>query len=183
MKRILAFLAVFIIAAGCGKNEDKTPSRDTGTTAKVAAVSRVETRGEMVPNFSWTYTTGATDNFDSYKGAVTLVNFWATWCGPCKKELPDLVALSNELASKDIKIIGVSTDKGGNVAEKVQEFVGRYDIPYPIVISNDELEEAFGNVNALPTSFIVTRDGTIAETLIGLRSKEEFRERLTSYLQ
>ena len=112
-----------------------------------------------------------------------LINFWATWCGPCKRELPDLIALSKEYANRDVKVIGISADLGTNVVSDVKSFVQEQGIPYQILIANEEIKEAFGNVNMLPTSFITDKDGNILQTLIGARSKELFAQALNEHLK
>ena len=122
-------------------------------------------------------------NFDAYHGKVTLVNFWATWCGPCKTELPALVALNKEYADRGVRIIGVSADRGANIAADVQAFVRENGLPYQIVISNDDLEEAFGNIRALPTTFIVNDQGTIVKTIVGGRDKAFFAQAIEPLLK
>jgi thiol-disulfide isomerase/thioredoxin len=183
-KIVLSLLLLSLVGSGCVKKEPRAGTTETpasgGTVAEVMSVVK---RPERAPNFSWKDSTGKTVDFESYHGKVTFINFWATWCGPCKKELPDLVALSRELAGRDVKFIGVSTDRGPNIIEDVRSFVSEQGIPYPIVISNDDLEEAFGNPRAIPTSYLVDADGKIARTLVGLQSKQGLTEAITSLLK
>lgn len=133
-------------------------------------------RTGRAPNFSWKDRDGRVMDFDAFRGRVTLVNFWATWCVPCKRELPDLVALSKEFVSTDIRILGVSTDRGANVVQEVGSFIQEHGIPYQNVVSNEELEDAFGNIRMIPTSFLIDRDGRIAQTYVGPRSKDFFKQ-------
>lgn len=180
----LVVAALFLCSSGCSRNDAPKSASVSGLARHtVAEVIAVQARGDKVPNFSWKDSTGKTVDLDAYRGKVTLVNFWATWCGPCRRELPDLVALSRELAGRDVRIIGVSTDRGANVIEDVQTFVDAQGIPYQVVISNEDLEEAFGNIRALPTSFVINADGKIVQSFMGMRSKEFFAEALTAGLQ
>ena len=191
-KNVLSSILIcFLFAAlltglitGCGRKDSRSaaaqPSSSGGT---VADVITVVTRPDLAPNFSWKDSTGTVIDFEKYKGKVTFINFWATWCGPCKRELPDLVALSRELADRDVKFIGISTDRGPNIIDDVRSFVSENGIPYPIVISNEDLEDAFGNPRAIPTSYIVGSDGKIAQTLIGLQSKQALTQAITSLLK
>jgi thiol-disulfide isomerase/thioredoxin len=178
---ILSVLLLCLIAAGCGKKDDTADGAASVATAKnVAEVLSVEPREGRAPNFSWKDDSGKTVSFDSFKGSVTLVNFWATWCVPCKQEIPDLIAISNELASKNVKVIGISTDRGLSVTKDVNAFVTQKGIPYQILISTDDLESAFGNIRMIPASFIVDADGKIVKELVGLHSKEAFVAAITS---
>ena len=176
----LLILLSLLLASGCSKHEDQQsrPQSQNVATDNVAEVSRVEKRESKVPNFSWKDGAGNTVQFDAVRGKATLVNFWATWCGPCKRELPDLVALNADLADKGITVIGVSTDRGSNVVEDVRAFVKEHGIKYQVVVSSEELEEAFGNVRLLPTSFIIDTNGNIVQTFVGPRSKAFFTEAL-----
>ena len=181
---VFSFMLLSFLIAGCGRKDAHTggaqPSAGGGTVAEVSSVVK---RPDRAPNFSWKDSSGKIVDFDAYHGKVTFINFWATWCGPCKKELPDLVALSQELAARNVKFIGVSTDRGPNIIEDVRSFVNEHGIPYPIVISNEDLEDAFGNPRAIPTSYLVDADGRIAQTLIGLQSKQALTQTITSLLK
>ncbi|HEY6191745.1 MAG TPA: TlpA disulfide reductase family protein [Bacteroidota bacterium] len=181
---VFTFVLLFVLISGCARREARTAgTQPPATGGTVADVMNVVKRPEHAPNFSWKDSAGKTIDFDSFHGKVTFINFWATWCGPCKKELPDLVALSRELASRDVRFIGVSTDRGPNIIEDVRSFVTEQGIPYPIVISNDDLEEAFGSPRAIPTSFIVDADGKIAKTIVGLQSKKALTDAITAVLK
>jgi len=176
---------ILLMIAGCAKKVPRTEAPPSSTTggAIVAEVINVVKRSEKAPNFSWKDSTGKVIDFDSYRGKVTVVNFWATWCGPCKRELPDLVALSQEMADRNVKFIGVSTDRGPNIIEDVRTFVIEHGIPYPNIVSNDDLEDAFGNPRAIPTTYLIDADGKIAQTLVGMRSKESFAQAIASLLK
>jgi thiol-disulfide isomerase/thioredoxin len=180
----LWFCLLGLVAAGCGKKEIRTGGAGLSSPGGVVAeVIGVVKRPDKAPNFSWKDNEGRIVEFDAYRGKVTLINFWATWCGPCKRELPDLISLSRELANRNIRFIGVSTDRGPNIIEDVRSFANEQGIPYPIVISNDDLEEAFGNPRAIPTSFLIDADGKIVHTLVGLRTKESLSQEITSLLK
>lgn len=188
--RSISFITLIVVAGllwGCAKTETPkvSPSSSGGISGagKVTELFAVEKRPPKVPNFSWKDSTGATISFDHFRGSVTLINFWATWCGPCKKELPDLVALSNELAAKKVKILGVSVDRAPNVVDLVTEYVSEHGISYQNVISNDDMEEAFGNPRAIPTSYLIDADGNIAQTIVGMRTKEFYQQAITALLK
>ena len=99
-----------------------------------------------------------------WHGKVTLVNFWATWCAPCRAEIPDLIALQDKYRDK-LQIIGISEDEEG--PELVKKFAEKYRINYPVVMATPELLKAFSGVYALPTSFIIDRDVRIVQKHVG----------------
>ena len=174
---LIPALLLITLLAGCAR--EKLPSDLPPNVAEVISVTR---RADRVPDFSWKGTDEQIVNFDGFRGSVTLVNFWATWCGPCKKELPDLVALSRQYADRDFHVIGVATDRTSNAASLVAEFVGKYAIPYQVVLSTQELENAFGNVRSMPTSFLIDKDGRIVKTLIGMTPKTVFEKAIEPLL-
>jgi thiol-disulfide isomerase/thioredoxin len=118
-----------------------------------------------VPSFSVRDLDGRPITADSLKGKVTIVNFWATWCPPCRAEMPDLVKLQERYRDQ-LQIIGISQDEAP--AASVKEFAISHDLNYPIVMTTPELEKIFSGVSAIPTSFIVDRDGKIVQKHVGM---------------
>jgi peroxiredoxin len=180
--RLLLVIAA-VAFASCAKKEASPPQNQVSGTSLVSELTSVSVRPDRAPNFSWKDQSGTTIDFDTYRGKATLVNFWATWCVPCKRELPDLVALSKELSGKNVKILGISTDRGSGVVEEVSTFVREQGIPYQNVIANEEIEEAFGNIRMIPTTFLIDGDGKIVQTFVGARSKEFFTQAITAVLK
>ena len=180
---LLLTLPILLLFSNCTKKQQADNNTKTNKSANVTEVVSVTKRTDKASNFSWKDSTGKTIDLDSYLGKVTLINFWATWCGPCKMELPDLIAISKEMADKGVKIIGVSTDRGANVLEDVSSFVAEKGIPYQIVISNEDLDEAFGNIRLIPTTFVVDAEGKIVQTIVGARSKAAFLEAINAVLK
>ena len=102
---------------------------------------------------------------ESLRGKVVLVNFWATWCPPCRAEIPDLVALQAKYGDK-LQIIGVSQDEGS--VDVVKAFATQHQMNYPIVMMTPELDTAFPGISALPTSFVIDRDGRVVQRHVGM---------------
>jgi thiol-disulfide isomerase/thioredoxin len=175
------FLLLILAVSGCTKKEKPQAEESITQSGKtyIPEVINVATRTGMVPSFSWKDGSGTQVNFDSIRGKVTLINFWATWCGPCKKELPDLIALSKELADRHVVILGISTDR---VTSDVGPFVTEHKIPYTVILSNEDLETAFGNIRVVPTSFLINSEGKIVTIIVGTRTKEQFREAILAAL-
>ena len=189
MKLLYAVLLItsVILIAGCTKREapksDEQSTAPAGVSGKVADILSVETRAPKAPNFSWKDSTGATITFDSFRGKLTVINFWATWCGPCRKEMPDLIALSHEYASKNVRFLGVAEDRGVDVADVVRTYVSEHNVPYQNLLGNDEMDDAFGNPRAIPTTFIVDAGGNIVQTLVGMRTKEFYARAIDNLLK
>jgi thiol-disulfide isomerase/thioredoxin len=102
---------------------------------------------------------------ESFRGKVVLINFWATWCPPCRAEIPDLVALQEKYRDR-LQIIGISQDEAP--PEVVKRFVAEHKINYPIVMTSPEIEKMFPGISALPTSFIVDREARIVQKHVGM---------------
>ena len=104
----------------------------------------------------------------SLRGKVTIVNFWATWCPPCRAEIPDLVALQEKYRDR-LQIVGISEDEDApGIVNKVLRFAADHDMNYPIAMTSPELEAKFPGIGALPTSFIVDREGRIVQKHVGM---------------
>jgi thiol-disulfide isomerase/thioredoxin len=112
---------------------------------------------------------GRTISSESLRGKVTIVNFWATWCPPCRAEIPDLIALQDKYRDQ-LQIIGVSQDETG--PEGVRQFATEQRMNYPIVMSTPELERIFTGIYALPTSFIIDRTAQIVQKHVGMLNAE-----------
>src|SRR5579863_7342627 len=122
------------------------------------------------PDFALTDATGASVQLSGYKGKVVLLNFWATWCGPCKVEIPWFVQFQQTYKDRDFAVIGVSMDDDGWTS--VKPYVTEKKINYRIIIGDDKLAQIYGGVESLPTSFVIDRGGRIASSHVGLVSKK-----------
>ena len=181
----IVFLSILTLLSGCAKKDTSETSGQAASPGSdnVAEVISVVKRADKAPNFSWKDASGTTMNLDSLHADVTLLNFWATWCGPCKKELPDLIELSKDFAHRNVRFIGVSLDRGPNIIEDVRSFVRQENIPYQNVLATDELVEAYGNVRSIPTTVLINADGKIVQTFIGFRPKELYAGSIIALLK
>ena len=115
-----------------------------------------------------------------YKGKVVLLNFWATWCGPCKVEIPWFVEFQKEYADRGFTVLGVSMDDDG--WKSVKPYVAEKKINYPVVIGNDEVSKLYGEIDSLPTTFVIGRNGMIAAVHTGLVGKDAYETEIQSLL-
>lgn len=146
--------------------------------------------GKPAPDFTLEDLSGKKVSLASYKGKAVLINFWATWCGPCKLETPWLVDLRNQYASKGFEVLGVSTDDIDRSDKKmfadekkgISAFVEQMHMPYPILIDGDTLSHPYGGLDAMPTSFFVDRNGTIVAAEMGITSKDDLEANIKKTL-
>ncbi|MCL4540560.1 MAG: TlpA family protein disulfide reductase [Bacteroidetes bacterium] len=131
---------------------------------------------------SWHNDNGKKVSLSDLRGKTVLINFWATWCGPCKAELPDIEAISKEYASKGLVVIGVSEDEGNNLVSTVSKFATQQGLTYQIVIDDNSIADAYGNINAIPTSFLVGKDGKIVKQWVGEKDRAFFESVVKKYL-
>jgi len=128
-----------------------------------------------LPDFSATTLDGKHIAKRDLKGKVAIVNFWATWCGPCRKEIPDFIALQEKYKDR-LVIIGFSVDETGE--QNVREFAAQFAMNYPVAMVTPELREIFGRVYALPTSFVVDPDGMVVQKHVGLMDPSIYEQEI-----
>lgn len=131
----------------------------------LAAVVGVETGDRATPAFEYTTLDGRPISGDSLRGKVVLVNFWATWCPPCKVEMPLLQAMAERHAAAGLVVLGLSRDL--DPPERVQAFLTERDITYPNAVVGADAERTFGGVRGYPTSFLLDRQGRIRHQAMG----------------
>ncbi|MDC0036639.1 TlpA family protein disulfide reductase [bacterium] len=112
-------------------------------------------------------------------GQITLINFWATWCGPCRLEIPELVELQDHYSNQDVQVIGVSVDRN---MDPIDSFLDQYKVNYPISMYSAKHVDFFGHVSAIPTTFILDKKARVAHVLRGFRNQYELH-RLIENLQ
>jgi cytochrome c biogenesis protein CcmG/thiol:disulfide interchange protein DsbE len=128
-----------------------------------------------LPDFSATTLDGKRITKKDLQGKVAIVNFWATWCGPCRKEIPDFIALQ-EKYQDTLVIVGFSVDETGE--QGVREFAAQYAMNYPVAMVTADLRHVFGRVYALPTSLVVDRDGMVVQKHVGLMDSAIYEQEI-----
>lgn len=133
------------------------------------------------PNFVLKSSDGKTVELKKLTGKVVVVNFWATWCGPCRAEIPGMIEVYKQYKSKGLEIVGVSLDQQG--WDQVRPFIEKLKVPYPIVVGDSKLADAYGGIDAIPVTFFIDKKGNIVERHLGYFSKSEFEAIVRKMLQ
>jgi cytochrome c biogenesis protein CcmG/thiol:disulfide interchange protein DsbE len=116
----------------------------------------------------------------SLKGKVVILDFWATWCPPCREEVPHLVRLQSKYRGQGLEIVGLALDAGG--AKDVRPFMDEHDVNYTMLLGNQDIAKAYGSVQMIPTTFVIDRNGKIARRFIGYTAPEVFEETIRPLL-
>ncbi len=168
---LVTLAAVFVLAiAGCS-----TPVSLATTESLKPAKER-----KPAPDFSLKDADGRTVKLSDYLGQVVLLNFWATWCGPCRIEIPWFIEFEQRLKDQRFAVLGVSMDDDG--WDAVRPYVEKHRINYRMVVGDENVSQLYGGVDALPTTFLIDREGKIASVHIGLVSKSAYQNDIDSLL-
>ena len=148
--------------------------------------------GKPAPAFALEDLSGKKVSLADYKGKAVLVNFWATWCAPCKIETPWLVELRDQYASQGFEVLGISTEGDGVGKDDMAAWnkdkaaiakeVERFHMPYPVLINGDSIADAYGGLDELPMSFFVDRTGKVIAVQMGLTSKADIESNIKKAL-
>ena len=151
---ILLAVAISLVICSCGNKNDKSEAE---SSVKI---------GSTAPDFTLKDVVGKNTALSSYKGKLVLLEFWATWCPPCKASIPDMVELHKKYQEKGFTVLGVSIDSDSDAAAKVAQFSLTYGITYPVLIA-DEVVPVTYKVMSIPTSFLISRNGTVISSYVG----------------
>ena len=168
--------------------------------SKTEAVQKVEQGRVSAPDFTLKTLDGKTLRLSDYRGQVVVLNFWATWCPPCREEIPDFIALYRAYKDAKVAVIGIALN---DEADNLRSFSEKFGIPYPIVMGNEEVLAVFsqvegvpsvlrrgsnevtmgnGGIQVIPTTFTIDREGNIYRKHVGLRKREDLEPEVNKLL-
>jgi peroxiredoxin len=136
--------------------------------------------GSTAPAFALKDVDGKPFDLADYRGKVVLLDYWATWCVPCRSEIPHFVEFQDKYASQGFQVMGISMDDG---PQPVQEFYKQFKMNYPVAMGTTQLAESYGGILGLPVTFLVGRDGKIAAKYVGLTETSVIQQKLESLLK
>jgi peroxiredoxin len=137
-------------------------------------------RHPLAPEFSLPELNGQMLNLSAYRGKIVLLDFWATWCGPCLEEIPHFIELQNKYGDRGLQVIGISMDDGPG---PVREFYQRFNFNYPVAMGNAKVGQLYGGVLGLPIAFLIGRDGHIEAEHIGATDSSVFDREIKALLE
>lgn len=162
---LVAGLAAAAVHLGCQSTPGQKQSKLLGQAAPAWQLKDLE---------------GKSVNSADFKGKVAVLNFWATWCPPCRKEIPDFIALQKEYGSRGLVFIGVALDDEGVAV--VKPFAKEAGVNYPLVIGDAKIVKAYENIEMYPTTYVIDRNGTVVSRHIGSLTKAEMEQEIKPLL-
>lgn len=182
-KLFYLLLVLMFIIGGCKKTE---PAQQTEAEAEIKPTQPIAdstpstTASKPAPAFTLQDLNGKSVSLADLRGKVVILDFWATWCPPCVKEIPHFVELHEQYKDKGVEIVGISLDQAG--PSVVKAFVQKFQIKYPIMMTDGKVDKAFGGITSIPTTFLIDSAGNISKKYVGYNSKAVFEADIKALL-
>jgi len=186
----LAVAVALTVSSGCSKQGgNKLEELEKAGKSGTAGASATQKQGSSAageerrpaPDFSLRDLDGREVSLSQMRGKVVILNFWATWCPPCRQEIPDFVDLQKQYGAQGLQIVGVSMDQEG--ASVVRPFVQQNHINYTMLVDGQKIAGLYGGIQGIPTTFILDRQGRIAKKAVGFTSRSVFEKLVTGLLK
>ena len=175
MKRTFLVLAAILLGVGAMI----VTARRVQSSSKNGAFGAI--RGAPAPDFTLKTLDGKSLKLSDLRGKAVLLNFWATWCAPCKIETPWIVDLQNQYASQGLQVVGVSMDDESDT-DGIKKFAQEMHMNYPILRGNEDVGNAYGGLEFLPTTYFVGRDGNVTGRILGLKGRSDMEDNVQKAL-
>ena len=169
-RKVIIFALMVIIVAGLlvlGKFQGKFPAGRARSAALAA-------KGHDAPDFVLTDLKGHNLKLSDLRGKAVVLNFWATWCPPCKEEIPWFVEFQKRYGSQGLQVVGVSMDDGDR--KDVEKFAAENSINYPVLLGKEKVAEQYGGIDYLPTTFYIDRNGEVMDRVFGQPGRDEIEQ-------
>jgi len=135
---------------------------------------------KTAPEFTLKDANGSAVKLSDYRGKVVLLNFWATWCGPCKIEIPWFMEFEQQYKNQGFEVLGIAMDDDGWAA--VKPYIAEHKMNYRVVLGDDAVANLYGGIDSLPTTFVINREGKVVDTHVGLIGKDDYISEIKSLL-
>jgi peroxiredoxin len=166
---LIALVVVVSIMLFTAPYLTKRAAKARGSSANVG-----EVKGQPAPDFSLQSLDGKAVRLADFRGKAVLLNFWATWCQPCKIEMPWFEEMQKQYGPQGLQVVGIAMDDAGK--EEISKFVKQMGVNYPILIGTESVGDAYGGVQFLPSTFFINRDGKMVDRIFGLKSRSEIED-------
>lgn len=171
MKKSVWMLAVLAVLSVPVMSCQKKAAASTAQSGNSSSIKAPEVEGTDI-------VTGQPVKLSDFRGKVVILNFWATWCPPCRQEIPDLIRLQAEYGGQ-LQIFGASADDN---PRDVVNFYRSSGINYPVVMATSQMASAYGGITGIPASFVIDREGNIVQAVVGMRNFYQFESLVKPYL-
>jgi peroxiredoxin len=138
-------------------------------------------QGKAAPDFELKALDGKVTRLSDFRGKAVLLNFWATWCQPCKIEMPWFAELQKQYGPEGLQIVGIAVDEDAS-ADDLKEFAGKLGVNYPILVGKESVEDQYGGVQFLPATLYIDREGKIVDKVFGLKGRGEIEDSIKKAL-
>jgi thiol-disulfide isomerase/thioredoxin len=176
-----------VVLTACSKQAEAPKASSSAAAAMAPAAGGAGGTGSTLPVIAAAPAWSAKDlngvevKSDQFKGKVVVIDFWATWCPPCRAEIPGYVELMKKYGKDGLVIVGVSMDEGG--PSVVKSFSTKFNVNYPMVMGDDKVLAAFGGIEALPTTFLIDRNGQIRDRKVGAEATEDYEKKIVAIMK
>jgi len=162
---VVAMVVMVMVLFGIGR---------AGRSAGHLGAPRADVEDKVAPDFALQSINGKTVRLSDFRGKAVLLNFWATYCAPCRIEMPWFVELQDRYAAEGLQVVGVAMDDAG--PDDIEKFASELGVNYPILVGEETVGNAYGGVQFLPSTFYIGRDGKVVGKVFGLKTKNEIEE-------